>query len=261
MTIFKSQIRQDIIAFVVWTLSIISLIVLCIFLYPSMTSQMDMVGEMFSSMGSFSAAFGMDKLNFGSMIGFYSVECGNILGLGGCFYSCLYSINMLSKEEKEKTAEFLLTHPVKRSSVYLQKLLAIFVEITLMNLLVYACSLISIKMIGESISMKSFNLIHLAYYLMQLELMGLCLGISATNNKNNGGVGLGIGLLMYILNVVANVSDKLKAVKHISPFGYCEASEIIAEGCLDGVKLLIALAIAVISLVGGYLVYRQKDIK
>ena len=261
MTIFKAQLKQDKIAFSIWTLSIVSLIAMCIFMYPSMQSQMDSVSEMFASMGAFSSAFGMDKLNFGTMLGFYAVECGNILGLGGCFYSCLYSINMLSKEEKEKTAEFLLSHPVKRSTVYLQKLLAIFFEITLLNLLVYVCSFICIKAIGETMDINSFNLIHLAYYLMQVELMGLCYFISSTNNKNNAGFGLGIGLLMYILNIMANISDKLEMVKYISPFGYCEASDILVNGSLDFAKILIALIIFSLSLAAGYFIYNKKDIK
>ena len=168
---------------------------------------------------------------------------------------------MLSKEEKEKTAEFLLSHPVKRSTVYLQKLLAIFFEITMLNLLTYVCSFICIKAIGETMDINSFNLIHLAYYLMQVELMGLCYFISSTNNKNNAGLGLGIGLLMYILNIMANISDKLEMVKYISPFGYCEASDILVNGSLDFSKILIALIIFSLSLAAGYFIYNKKDIK
>ena len=108
---------------------------------------------------------------------------------------------------------------------------------------------------------NSFNLIHLAYYLMQVELMGLCYFISSTNNKNNAGLGLGIGLLMYILNIMANISDKLEMVKYISPFGYCEASDIFVNGSLDFSKILIALIIFSLSLAAGYFIYNKKDIK
>ncbi len=55
----------------------------CIFLFPEMKGEMDEVSQMFASMGSFTAAFGMDRLNFGELSGFYAIECGNIMGLGG----------------------------------------------------------------------------------------------------------------------------------------------------------------------------------
>ena len=57
---------------------------------------MEGIQNVFASMGAFTAAFGMDRLNFGSLVGFYAVECGNILGLGGAFYASLCGIHMLS---------------------------------------------------------------------------------------------------------------------------------------------------------------------
>ena len=114
MTLVKHELKQSKFSFLIWTLSIGFMIALCVFLYPEMSSQMEDVTDIFASMGSFTAAFGMDRLNFGTLIGFYAVECGNILGLGGAFYAAFCAVAVLSKEEKEKTAEFLLTHPVSR---------------------------------------------------------------------------------------------------------------------------------------------------
>ncbi len=98
-----------------------------------------------------SAVFGMDRLDFGTLIGYYGIECGNVLGLGGAFYASLCAVNMLNKEEKEHTAEFLLTHPVSRRRIITEKLLAVFVLITVMNLLIYIFSVGSMAVIGETI--------------------------------------------------------------------------------------------------------------
>ena len=85
MTLVKHELKQNKISFLIWTISISFLLTICIFLFPEMKGQMDNLNDMFASMGPFTAAFGMDRLNFGTLIGFYSVECGNILGLGGGF--------------------------------------------------------------------------------------------------------------------------------------------------------------------------------
>ena len=58
------------------------------------------MNEMFSSMGAFSSAFGMDRLNFGTLIGFYATECGNILGLGGAFFASPVSYTHLTLPTK-----------------------------------------------------------------------------------------------------------------------------------------------------------------
>ena len=85
MTILKHELRQGKLSFLIWTGSIGFLLAVCVFLFPEMKGEMDEVSEMFASMGSFTAAFGMDRLNFGTLVGYYAIECGNILGLGGAF--------------------------------------------------------------------------------------------------------------------------------------------------------------------------------
>ena len=117
MTIVKHELRQGKIAFAIWTASISFLLVVCVFLFPDIKGEMEGVGDIFASMGSFTQAFGMDRLNFGTLIGFYAIECGNVLGLGGAFFASLLAVSALSKEEKDKTAEFLLAHPIPRVRV------------------------------------------------------------------------------------------------------------------------------------------------
>ena len=78
MTVFRHELRQNRTGLIIWTAAIGALIAVCIFLFPEMKEQMDSVSQMFASMGSFSAAFGMDKVDFGTLPGFYAVECGNI---------------------------------------------------------------------------------------------------------------------------------------------------------------------------------------
>ena len=138
MTLVKHELKQGKISFLIWTISIGFLMAICIFLFPEMKGQMESVNDVFASMGSFTEAFGMDRLNFGTLTGFYAVECGNILGLGGAFYAALCAATVLSKEEKDKTAEFLLTHPVSRKRIITEKLIAVLIQITAMNLIIYA---------------------------------------------------------------------------------------------------------------------------
>lgn len=103
MTLIKHELTQGKLTLIVWTLVIAFMLAVCILIYPEMGTQMGDVSAMFAEMGSFSAAFGMDKLNFGEFMGFFGVECGNILGLGGAFFAALLGISILAKEEKEQT--------------------------------------------------------------------------------------------------------------------------------------------------------------
>ena len=95
MTLFLHEIKRDVVKLTVWTAAIASMLLISIVIYPQMTSQMNEMGDMFSEMGGFSAAFNMDKVNFGEFSGYFAVECGNVLGLGGAFFAALMGISAL----------------------------------------------------------------------------------------------------------------------------------------------------------------------
>lgn len=260
MTIIKHECRQGQTSFLIWTASIGFLLAVCVFLFPEMKGEMDSVGEMFSSMGSFTAAFGMDRLNFGTLIGYYAIECGNVLGLGGAFFASLCAVSMLSKEEKGGTADFLLTHPVSRARIVTEKLLAVLIQITAMNLLIFALSAGSMAIIGERIPWKEMMLLHLAYFILQLELAGICFGVSAFTRKGSVGAGLGIAVVLYFLNLIANITESAKVLKYITPFGYCDGASIVNDGKLDGVLIAVGVGLGVLGVVAAYGKYVGKDI-
>ena len=261
MTLVKHELKQGKTSFLIWMASIGFLLAVCVFLFPEMKGQMDGVSDVFASMGSFTAAFGMDRLNFGTLIGFYAIECGNVLGLGGAFYAALCAVGILSKEEKERTAEFLLTHPVSRIRIITEKLIAVLIQITAMNLIIYALSVFSIAAIGEAIPWKEINLLHFAYYLLQIELAGICFGISSFLQKGSAGVGLGIAAMMYFLNLIANIAEIAEFLKYITPFGYCEGADIISSGSLNSTMVAIGIAIGIAGTIAAYLKYTGKDIR
>lgn len=260
MTITRHELRQGRSNFWIWTGSIGFLLATCVFLFPEMKGEMEDVGDLFSSMGSFTAAFGMDKLNFGTFLGYYAIECGNVLGLGGAFYAALLAAGMLSKEEKEHTADFLLTHPVSRGRVLWEKLAALFLQITGLNALILGFSLGSIAAIGEMIPWKELLLLHLAYYLLQLELAGILFGVSAFLRRGSAGIGLGVAVLAYFMNLIANLTESASFLKTLTPYGYCDGAQIITDGSLDWPKVAVGAVLCAAGVAAARVQFGRKDI-
>lgn len=260
MTVFKHELRQGRIAFCIWTAVIGTLLAVCVFLFPEMKGEMDAVGDLFSSMGAFTAAFGMDQLNFGTLIGYYAIECGNVLGLGGAFYAAVCAVNMLSKEEINHSADFLFTHPVSRQNVLFQKLLAVLVFVTAMNLAILALSVGSMAVVGEAIPWKELLLLHLAYYLLHQEIACICFGVSAFLRRGSIAIGIGIAVMLYFLNIVANLTESASFLKYVTPFAYCDGAEIVQKLRLDSGKLLIGAAVSVAGILAARLYYPKKDL-
>lgn len=261
MTLLKHELKQGKITLILWTAVIAFMLALCILIYPEMGKQMEDVGDMFAEMGGFSAAFGMDRLNFGEFIGFFGIECGNVLGLGGAFFAALAGISALAKEEKEQTAEFLLTHPISRRKVVSGKLCALLIQIILLNLAVIAVTALSVLFIGESPDLKPLALLFLAYFILQIETASICFGISAFISRGGLGAGLGVAALFYFLNIVANLTEDAKFLKYLTPFGYTESADIIADGKLNMAYLSVGLALTVVGLAAAFLKYCRKDVR
>ncbi len=261
MTLIKHELRQGKLTLIVWTLVIAFMLAVCILIYPEMGTQMGDVSAMFAEMGSFSAAFGMDKLNFGEFMGFFGVECGNILGLGGAFFAALLGISILAKEEKEQTAEFLLTHPISRRKLLLQKLASLMLQIVILNISVIAVTILSIYAIGEEPEARSLSLLFFAYFILQVEIAAVCFGISAFLNRSGLGLGLGLAALLYFLNIIANLTEKAEFLKYLTPFGYTESADIIADERLNTGYLSVGLLFTVIGIAAGFYRYCKKDIQ
>ncbi|MBO4562190.1 MAG: ABC transporter permease subunit [Clostridia bacterium] len=261
MTIVRHELKRGRTGFIIWTSIIGFMLAVCIFIYPQMKGQMDDFGDIFASMGSFTEAFGMDRLNFGTLLGYYAIECGNVLGLGGAFYAALCAVSSLSKEEKERTAEFLLTHPVSRVRIVTEKLISVVIRILALNAIVFAVSVLSMAATGEAVPWKELCLIHIAYLLLQLEIAGVCFGISAFTRGGSVGLGLGIAAVAYFMNIIANLTDQAKFLKYVTPYGYCEGADIIENCSLDWPKVAIGAAICAAGVIAAYLKYPRKDIR
>lgn len=260
MTVYIKELKQSFKSWCIWTGAIVFMLMVCILIFPEMKDQMESVTDIFSDMGDFTAAFGMDKLNFGEIMGYYGTECGNVLGIGGSFFAALTAAAVLSSEEKNRTAEFLFTHPVSRSNVLMQKLLSVYTRIIAMNIVITAASVIGFAAIGEKVQLREFLLLHLAYTILQMEIGSVCFGISAFIRRGSIGIGIGIAFALYFLNIVCNISEQTEALKYVTPFAYAEASDIISKSEIDVGLILIGCIYSIAGVCAGFVKYTKKDL-
>ena len=260
MVIWKHELKTGLLSLIIWSCAISFLLGVCVLIYPEMAGQMGQISETFSQMGGFTQAFGMDKLNFGEFTGFFGVECGNVLGLGGALFAALTGISVLSKEEKDHTAEFLLAHPVGRLTIVAQKLCAVYSQIFILNVVCVCITAICIAVIGESPDVKTMALLFLAYFLMQLEGASICFGLSAFLRKGGMGLGLGLAVVCYFLNIIANLAENVRFLKYITPFGYTEGADIIANGMIEGKYAAVGMLFVIVFVCMAFYRYAGKDI-
>lgn len=259
MTVFLHELKRNKITLIVWSAVLSFMLGVCVFIYPEMSSQMNEMSAMFSEMGAFTEAFGMDQLNFGEFMGYFGIECANTLGLGGALFAAILGIGALAKEEKEHTAEFLLTHPVSRTHIIAEKLFATLAQVVILNLTVSLVTTLSILAIGESADAGKIALLFLAYLLLQIEIASITFGISAFIRGGGLGIGLGLSLGLYFINIVSNLVDEAEFLKYITPFGYTDSAEIMDSGINLG-YLAVGVLFTAAAIFLAFRQYNKKDI-
>lgn len=260
MTVFLHELRTNKLALIIWSCAISFMLGVCVIIYPEMSTQMGDISAMFSDMGAFSDAFGMDKLNFGEFMGYFGVECGNVLGLGGALFAAILGASALAKEEKEHTAEFLLTHPISRTRIISEKLFAALAQVCLLNVVVVLVTVLCMLAVQVEADAATMALVFLAYLILQLEITAVTFGLSAFLRRGELGVGLGLVFAMYFLNILANLTEELEFLKLITPFAYADGAHIIPEKAIDIKYLAVGAAISALGIAAAYWKYRKKDI-
>lgn len=260
MYLFLHEMKRNRLSLIIWTVCVSFLLSVSILIYPEMAGEMEQMSDMFANMGSFTQAFGMDKLNFGEFMGYFAVECGNQLGLGGAMFASILGASALAKEERDKTAEFLLTHPVSRSKIVLSKYLALLLQITIFTLGVALCCLLSILVIGESPDLKAILLLFLAYLLLEIEICSVTFGISAFIRGGGMAIGLGVGLLFYFVGIISNLTEQTKFLKYLTPFSFADGGNIVNNHLIEPKYLAAGAVLAVAGVITAFLKYRKKDI-
>ncbi len=261
MNVYKRELKSGIKSFLIWTISVSAFIAICVFMFPEMKGKMDSVSGIFASMGAFSSAFGMDRLGMGTLLGFYSVECGTIMALGAALFASMMGSVMVGKEEKGRTAEFLYSLPIKRENVMVEKYFALMTEMVLFHVTSFMISLLSILAIGEKIPMNELVLLHSSYLILTLCLATMCFSLSTIPSCTSIGMGMGLVLFLYFFNLMANITEKADWLKYLTPFSFTDGATIVLEKKLDWTVISVWIVISLLCLIGGFWNYKKRDLR
>ena len=254
MALFFHELKRDRLKLIIWTGAIAFMLAVSLLVYP-------IIEPMMAEMNKSLEQMGMGQSTFTGFGDYFAEESSSVLGLGGAFFAALLGIAALAKEEHDRTAEFLLTHPVSRSYVVGQKLAAALAEILILNLAVSLLSIVSTLVIGQSIDWALLASVFLRCLFMQIEIACLMFGLSAFLRGNGVGIGIGVAFALYFLSLLANVAREMDFLRYITPFSFVDVTTIASGNMIELKYLIPAVALTVLGVVLAFVKYRKKDIQ
>ena len=261
MVLYKQELKSNLKSFLIWFVVIVGMCFGCILLYSSVESSLTEMGDVFSKMGAMSVAFGMDRLSVATMGGYFATEIAMLHALGGGMFAAILGSNLLSKEEFGHTIEFVGVLPLGRISMLVQKYLAMVTLILAFQVFGMLTYLGGFAIMGESLSAKHLLVMGSTQFLMMLEIGSICYCISAFSRKNRMGAGLGVAMIFFAMDLMCRVVPAIEDLKYLTPFYYCNATDIFTDVAISVASVVIAAALIICSVILAVSYYVKKDLQ
>jgi len=207
-------------------------------------------------------AFSMNAFNLTTVEGFFGVMFV-FIGLILSIAAVMWGSDIIAKEERDKTVEFALTLPVRRSTLIAAKSAVVVTNSIILALFTWALSLANTaKYDPEPEFFEFVALGMLAIFIMQLIFMavGILLGAAIKNHKRSGSIAISILLATYFISILTELNEDFGKLKYFTPFKYFDPALLLHESKIEPVYLWLSLGIVVVSMVGAFLAYSRRDL-
>ncbi len=245
-----------------WAMAIFAIMFLYMILFPSIQ---DMAQMKLDAMPVELLQFvGMDDLADMSDYITYFGMIYNLILIAISVFAATFSANLLYKEEKTKSIEFLQSLEVSRSEVYFSKLLTAFVAI-LVVVSSAACSTLICGLINGGDTFVIMNFIQIVkvssftpFFFMAISF----LLAGATASFSTSMVSSMIVLMCYVVGYLGVLlNDKAAWLLNLSPFEVFKPEAAVLLETQTIIALGIYSLIAVIFIAVGNLIYKKRDFK
>lgn len=264
MNIFKFELKSYTKSIIIWSLSIVAGLVLYIAFFPAMASNPDGFEEMMNAFPEeVRDLMGINPdLPMTTILGYFSLTYTFIM-LPIAIQASNYGFHMLSVEERELTADFLLSKPITRSKVYISKFLAALTSLTITNFVIWIASISSIVLFkgDETVEYKNVLVLLSSIVFFQLFFVSIGMLISVSIKKVSSvlSFSMGLGFGLFIISSMGKMIG-LDIVQFISPYSQFEPGYILVEGHYDYLYAIVSIIITIGSLTLSYLFYQRRNI-
>lgn len=210
------------------------------------------------------AAFGANMESFTNVLGFYATRNPIVVGLLGSFFSIMLASKILSREEREQTAEFLLAKHISRIEVVGSKLAVFLTCLVFLNVVITAAGFLSLEIFKGDSEYSVAVFFCYAFYSFLVMLLfgavGFFLSILIKRGQSMTSISIGIILGSYFFDIVSKATPAAAMIGYISPFKFVPTDVLNPGYGIEGLRLLYFGGISALFFLLTFVIYRKKDI-
>ncbi len=261
MIIFLREIKANIKSLIFWSIGMALLIALGIGKISGMESSGQSINELVASMPkSIQALFGFAGFDISTAIGFYRVLFLYIL-LSASLHAAVLGAGIISKEERDRTFEFLYVRPVSRTRIITEKFLAVISNILILNIVALLVSIGVLAKVSKDNITNDILLLMFGMLIIQLLFIsiGMAVSVIVKNSKSATGIASMVVIITYLLSVVTDLNEKLAFVRFFTPFKYFGAKTVMDIG-ISLPYTVIAAVVILTALCAALVFHNRRDL-
>lgn len=262
MNLFLREMRASRKSLAVWSIGVILMVEGGMGKYGTISASNQSINGLVSHMPkSLQAIMGLGSLDLTKAIGYYGVLFLYLL-LMAAIHALVLGTNLIAKEERDRTAEFLLAKPISRGKIVTAKLMAALVNILIFYLVTLVSSIQVVAYYNKSVDETNHIVLLLGgMLLLQLVFLFVGTGLAAMSKRPESAVGKGtvILLIAFILSMMIDLNSKLDPLRFLTPFKYYDAKLVLKAGALDPFFVGISLVLIVLLGFCTYFYFNKRD--
>ncbi|MBN1179488.1 MAG: ABC transporter permease subunit [Anaerolineae bacterium] len=263
MNIFRQELTMHVRSVVSWSLALAAMLFVFISLFSSFAEQAELLNEAMASFPeALLTAFGMNGLDLSTVLGYYSFAF-LFVQLCLAIQAASYGFSLVSVEEREWTADFLIAKPVGRAQILTSKLLATLCGMAITQAVVWASTFGLIEAFKGDRAYEATTLLLLLLSLAIFQLfflaVGLVVSLLVKRIRSVTSYAMALGFGMYVLSVFGDMLGE-SALENVTPFRHFDPSDIVQNGAYNTPLVLISVAVIVVSLAASYVLYTRRNI-
>jgi len=263
MNIYMHEFKTKLKSVLIWSLSISALILIYMSMFQGFSSSTISVNELMKSFPEeLLIAFGMVDMDWSTVLGFYGLVFV-FIQICLAIQAANYGFALVSIEETEWTADFLLSKPVGRTKIMTRKLLAVLSAIAITEVIVWISSFVFVSIFSGEKEYQVEALVSLLLSMVVFQLFflstGMVISLLVKRIRNVTPFSMGLVFGLYILNAFGSMIGE-QSLEIISPFKHFAPSSIIKNNGWDWPLVLISIVIIIIAIAGSYGLYSRRNI-
>lgn len=263
MNIFISEFRRKRKSIIIWSIatSLFSATILAV--APTLIDQGQELVKLLAAMPAFGEILGIQPETMTSLAGVFSMYY-TMMAICFAIQASNYGFSLVSVEETDLTADFLLTKPVRRVDIITAKLLASLLALAITTLVFTGITVLSVLPIkgNYEVYYKALVLMCLSSFFIQLFFFSVGVIVSLCMKRIKAVLPLSMGLSfgLFVVNSFARTL-KIEFMSYLSPFGYFDPAAILREGTYNWYNFSLNAVIVIVALSVSYILYQKRDIK